>query len=282
MSAFWSITYLEAPVSERDLFDLIVSVFRSHLHDRLYTLESRGDQIVPVKLDDQLYVEWFDDPKRARMIADSCLVERFSQGVLIYPASGGLHILVDSVIQLNHLADSGRTRRDELLERLKLNPDPDSETLFHFTDYLQHITRTLTAPAAHIMFERNPAGRITGVNLYDSGQLFDHYYVENIEAIGEYGLVELPQNPAHVRRLMNGRFGFLLDQPRAREFDDEISEVYFDGEDLWMYDKFPGWDVFNIRAANLAVPFWDDAPLPLGAVYCLKDDLPDYFLKRYE
>jgi len=160
-------------------------------------------------------------------------------------------------------------------------PNHFSNSLFLYISFLRHITKALNSQAVHIMFERNPAGRNTGIHFYDCGQLVDDYFFENIECEDRYCLIELPQKPAFIREVLDGRFAFLSDQPRTRLYDDLFStDVYFEGEDLSEND--PIHDIFNVRASRLYVPFWDESSQAFGAIYCPTKELPSHFLARYQ
>jgi hypothetical protein len=280
MSAMWSLTYFKAIASEREFFDAVVETFRAELDGKLYGLDWSNLQDSAIVNLKSTFVEWFDSPKRARLITDSHLLERLCHGVLVFPAQNGLITIADTVIQIGDIYSSGRTRRSELAAHLIERPDPHAESLFQFIRFLSRLTGLWNTQAVHLMFERNPATRTTATHFYDSGQLVDDYCYENIECEDRFE-VELPLHPELIRQILDGRFAFLSEQPKHRQFDDDTVEVYFDGEDLGRLRNDPDWDVFNLRTSDLYVPFWDENNLPLGAVYSLHDELPDFFLQRY-
>ncbi|MBN1310685.1 MAG: hypothetical protein JXB30_04630, partial [Anaerolineae bacterium] len=247
MSATWSLTYLKTKTSIRDVFSAVVDAFRAEVDDKLYDIESRGSAIVDVKAS-KAVVEEFSDTKRARIIVDSCQVEWYNRGVIVYPEQNGLFTLTDTVIHLGNIYESGRSRRVKLAQATAHKPDPYATSLFLFIAFLNRLTEMLDAQAVHIMFERNPAGRATGVHFHDRGQLVDDYYCEDIECEGHYGLIDLPEKPEQIKRLLDGRFGFLAEQPKLQQYDEEYpKESYFDGEDLSSRYHDPKWDVFNVR-----------------------------------
>jgi len=278
MSATWSLTYLETTMEERALLDIVVEIFKRELEGKLYGLEWVERELVPVKLNEPI-VERFTDKNRARMIAGSHY-EGYSTGVLAYPPQKGLHVLVDTVIASTDVISSGRMRREELKYHLQEKPAPDMEAVFHYMHFLDEVTATMLCQAAHIMFSRNPAGRCTSVHLYATGRIVEDYYYENIEAMGSQ-LIELPKNPERLGQLLGGRFEFLRRQPMMRRLLDDVFVAYFDGEDL-SPTRSTRWEIFGLEDSDLFVPFWEENMLPVGAVYCLKEPLPDYFLKRYD
>ncbi len=279
MSATWSLTYLETDIAERELFDNVVEVFQRELGGKLYSLDSAAGKIVPIKLNEPI-VEWFTDEKRARIIADSHH-ERYCVGILTYGPRNGLYVLVDTVMASTDVLMSGRMRREELKYHLREKPDPVGEMPLYYMHFLTEVTAALKSQAAHIMFERNPAGRATSIHFYDAGVMVEDYYYEHIEAVGSQ-LIELPNNPERLGQLLGERFAFLKKQPRMHGSGDDEYAAYFDGEDLSPTMRGSEWDVFGLKDSDLFVPFWEEKALPLGAVYCLKEPLPDYFLKRYE
>jgi hypothetical protein len=286
MSATWSLTYLQTSISERELFEVVAKLFALELNGELYGIERDHDPYLPitfVKLKNAI-VEWFDDPTRAKMIFDALLGDRYGSGVLIYPQKNGLLTIADSVLYTNDIDSSGRTRRTELIAE---NPDPQFYSLFKYMGFLRQLTENLAGEAAHLMYERNPAGHVTGIPFYKAGQLVDEYFAEQVDADPAYeNMIDLPQHPEVLREILGGRFAFLLDQPKRWPYpinsndEEDYDDVYFQGEHIGMH--LAEWDIFNLRQSDLYVPFWDEHMLPLGAVYCLNGELPDYFLKRHE
>lgn len=280
MSAQWSLTYLRTDASVEELFETVVNAFLLEIDDQLYDLEYRNSSYVDVKTS-RAIIEKFHDATRSRIIVDSCQLEWYNRGVIVYPRKEGLFTLVDTVIHIGNIAASARSRREELAKDLVQKPDHFSNSLFLYISFLSHLTKSLNVQAIHIMFERNPAGSTTSVHCYDRGKLEDDFFFENIACDGRYGLIELPQKPAFVRHMIDGRFAFLVDQPKIRQYDEQFSvEAYFDGEDLHVND--PDWDVLNVRASRLYVPSWDEASQPFGAIYCPTKELPAHFLARYQ
>jgi hypothetical protein len=278
MSAQWSLTYLKTESPIEKIFDVIVDSFRSQLEGRLYDLKYEGDSLVDTKLDHTV-VEKFTQLKRAKMIVDSHIVERLNQGVIVYPKVDDLYTLVDTIHYAPDVFLSARSRRADLSTQSKDKSNVVPEGMLVFIDFLTIVTRTLNAEVAHIMFERNPATRATSVHFFDRGQFVDDYYHEDIpDDVSK--LIELPVWPSRLQTLLDGRFGFLAKQPRLQKYDDdEIGEVYFDGEDL---DHDQATNIFDIKPSRLYVPFWDDNSFPYGAVYSYLDELPSYFVERYK
>ncbi len=155
-------------------------------------------------------------------------------------------------------------------------------------DFMKQLTEALSVEAAHLMYGRNPVGHTTGIHFYKSGQLADEYFSEVIDVDPDYkNIVDLPEHPEVLRGILGGRFAFLLDQPKRWSYPiisnpgpEDYGDVYFQGEHIGI--QLEEWDVFNLRQSGLYIPFWDENTLPLGAVYCLNGELPDYFLRRYE
>ncbi len=280
MSAQWSLTYLRTDTPVEELFETVVKAFLLEIDDQLYDLDNQNPSYGVVKTS-RAIIEKFRDPTRSRIIVDSCQLEWYNRGVIVYPRKDNLFTLVDTVIHIGNIADSARSRRETLAKDLAQKPDHFSNSLFLYISFLSRLTKSLNAQAIHIMFERNPAGRTTSVHCYDRGKLEDDFFFENIECEDRYGLIELPQKSAFVQHIINGRFAFLVNQPKIRQLDEQFSiEAYFDGEDLHVND--PDWDVLNVRASRLYVPFWDENSQPFGAIYCPTKELPDYFLARYQ
>jgi hypothetical protein len=282
MSAQWSLTYLQTRIPERDLFETVANLFNLELDGQLYGYERDRDPYLPtafVKLD-KAVAEWFENSKRAKLIFEALLGNPYGSGVLIYPQKNGLLTIADSVIHTNDTDFCGRTRRVELMAEPL---DPQFYSLFKYMSFLKRLTETLDIEAAHIMYERNPAGRVTGIHFYKTGQLVDEYFAESVEADPDYeNVIDLPEHPEVMREILGGRFAFLVDQPKRWSLDDEeYEDVYFEAEHLGKARDFPEFDVFNLRDSDLYVPFWDETMLPLGAVYCLNGELPDYFLKTH-
>ncbi len=287
MSATWSLTYLQTSVSERELFEVVARLFARELDGELYGMERDRDPYLPmtfVKLEKTI-VEWFDNPKRAKMIFDALLGDRYGKGVLIYSQKDGLLTIADSVIYTNDIDCSGRTRRAELIAE---NYDPQFYSLFQYMDFMRQLTETLSVEAAHLMYERNPVGHATGIHFYKAGQLVDEYFSELIDVDSDHkNIVDLPEHPEVLREILGGRFAFLLDQPKrwsypinSNDEEEDYDDVYFQGEHIGIH--LAEWDIFNLRQSDLYVPFWNENTLPLGAAYCLNGELPDYFLRRYE
>src|SRR5262245_52351595 len=129
MSATWSLTYLSTPISERELFEILTTLFRLELDGNLYVIDLFRDPYPPmsfVKLEPAI-AEWFDNPNRARLIADALLGGVHAGGILIYPRNNGLLTVADSVIHSNDIDSCGRTRRAELISE---NADPQFYSLF--------------------------------------------------------------------------------------------------------------------------------------------------------
>src|SRR5690349_21776948 len=99
MSATWSLTYLQTDLSERALFDLLIPLFDSKLAGKLYGYGRNITRKVPFTT--RLNVreaEWFETPKRAKMIMDGIINEPFGKGILIYPRKNGLICIADSLM----------------------------------------------------------------------------------------------------------------------------------------------------------------------------------------
>ncbi len=280
MSANWSIVYFENSITDEAFFKAAQESFRLALEGKLYGLKYNDNQeLVPFKLGRAIVEQFNGDSKRARLIQDGLMSELYGHGILHYPQRNNLHVIADSIVRLNVYL-SGRIRRKDLRVELEEKPDPSSEVLFHMMNFIGHLTQTINCQAAHIMFERNPAGRGTGVHLYDSGVLVDDYYYENIEAVGSE-LIEIIQKPDQVKGLLSGRFEFLTQFPIVRHdlVDSHPYVRYFDGEDLSPNRDYVRSDP---NQTDLYVPFWEEDSLPIGAIYCLERPLPDDFLKRYK
>ncbi|MBI1258169.1 MAG: hypothetical protein GC204_11920 [Chloroflexi bacterium] len=285
MSASWSLTYLQTDLSERALFDTLLPLFDAELTGKLYGYawaDNPADSWNTIKLETR-EIEWFETPKRAKMIMDAVINEPYGRGILIYPRKNGLICLADSLMQMDGVLNSSRTRRVEWAKILTDKPDPMFGLMPLYMDVLKRLTELAHAEAANIIFERNPAGGATAVHFYKAGELVDEFYAEHLDADETYdNLIELPQHPEIVASLLGGRFAFLLDQPKRWSYGagEAAVDVYFDGEDLSM--TLPEYDAFNLRDSDLYVPFWDETILPLGAVYCFNGKFPKYFLQRYE
>jgi hypothetical protein len=276
MSANWSITYVEKTITDDEFFKAMQEAFRINLEDKLYGLRWADNQeLEPFKLGESIH-ERFSDSKRAKLLLDGLMNELYGHGILHFPQRNSLHVIVDSIIRLN-IYLSGRLRREELKTRLQSQSDPIDEVVFHFMNFLQHLTKTLQCHAVHVMFERNPATRATSVHFYDSGEFVDSYYYENIESIGSE-MIERIQNPERIERMLNGRFAFLNNQPVVQQINNEDYFVYFDGEYL---PPNRGSDSFAINQTDVYVPLWEENTLPIGAIYCLEKEFPNHFLQRY-
>jgi hypothetical protein len=280
MSAAWSLTYLQTTISERDLFEVITKLFALNLDSKLYGYERGRDPYLPtafVKLEKAI-AEWFEDSKRAKLIFDALLGDPYGSGVLIYPRKNGMLTIADSVIHSNDTDLCGRTYRVKLLAE---NPDPQFYSLFKYMDFLKQLTEILNVEAAHLMYERNPGGKVTGIHFYKAGQLIDEYFAESDDAdLGYEKVIDLPQHPEVMREILGGRFAFLLDQPKHWSMDGkEYEDIYFEAEHIGM--DIPEYDFFNMRESDLYVPFWNESMLPLAAVYCLNGNLPKHFLRSH-
>lgn len=283
MSATWSLTYLQTNLAEQALFQTLVKLFHADLKGKLYgwdSLDAPSLDWKPVRLEETV-VEWFDTPERARMITDALIRERMANGMLLYPQHNGLFTIADSVIQLGDIYNCARARRAELAERLKQHPDPDAERLFHHMQFLNHLTGAAEAEAAHIFYERNPAGGLTGVHFYRDGQFVDEFYAKYLDGDDHVPLIELPQHPEILGTLLGKRFAFLLNQPVRWNYDDGEDEVdvYFDAEYIGL--SRPDHDPFGMCASDLYVPFWEEDMLPIGAIYEHNKEFPQFFLSRY-
>lgn len=280
MSALWSITYLKTTASLRELFDAVVTAFLQEIDDQLYDIESQGESYVDVKTG-KAVIEEFSDPVRARLIVDSCQVEWINRGVIVYPDKNGLFTITDTINHLGNVYDAGRARRTELTNEMNQATNHFSVSLFLYINFLSNLTELLNAEAAHIMYERNPATRATAVHFYEAGQFIDDYYYDTLDYMGEDGLIELPEKPDHIEKILDGRFQFLLGLPKIHQYEDwEPESIYFDGEHLSIHNAT--YDVLNVRNSQLYVPFWDDQAIPFGAVYCPKKALPNSFIERYK
>ena len=136
------------------------------------------------------------------------------------------------------------------------------------------------------MHVTNPAGFATAIHFYDLGQHIDNYYTEDIQS--DSNLTELPQKPNEVTRILNGRFSFLLRQPRVQVYDDGTSaEVYFSVERHFPENRENRYqlgdkpDLFEIRRSRLYVPSWDHDPHPFGVVYCPGNELPEWLYEKH-
>lgn len=279
MSANWSIVYFEKSITDDAFFKAVQEAFALNLEGKLYGVEYDDNRkLVSFRLGDSITEQFNGDAKRARLVQDGLINALYGHGILHYPQRNNLHVIADSIIRLDVLL-SGRMRRDELKHKLKTKPDPSSEIIFCMMDFLRQLTQALKCHAVHIMFERNPAGQVTSVHLYDSGELVDDYYYENLEAVSTQ-LIEYPLT-SQFKTLLNGRFSFLTELPfiYCSPNDDDNYVQYFEGEDLPLNRRS---DHFGLNSTDLYVPFWEDDTLPIGAIYCLEKPFPDYFLERYD
>ncbi len=280
MSANWSLVYVEASISDEAFFEAVQEAFQSTLENKLYGLRSGDDgKMESFLLEDSITEHFGDDRKRARIVQDGLTSELYGHGILHFPQRNNLHVIADSIVRL-HVYYSGRMRRDELKRKLEAKPDPSFEIIFHMMDFLRQLTKALNCHAVHVMFERNPATRATGVHLYDAGELIDDYYYENLEAVSTE-LIEHLLSPHRVETLLGGRFACLTKVPIVvrSPIDGKDYVYYFDGKDL---PSPKGADNFGLKLTDLYVPFWEDDALPINAIYCLEKPFHDYFLARYD
>lgn len=267
MSAHWSVVYLEAKHSERDVFDAMVEAFRSeldaplHHYWKLEPMIAEWGAVPPPAVKGELpYDPWYE-PTRY---------------VLLNSVKNGLMTLETSFLDDEDLVCGSRQHLKQLaFDAIK--PNAITQPLLAYSRFLNTLTKTLNVQAAHLMFFRNPAIRATSVHFHDKGELVDVYHVE--DADGEFHNVEVPKRIV-ADMFLGGRFAFLGDQPKPHpdrdDLEDELKDVeyfnvtYFDGEDLLtLQDGHP--DIHNLQASQLPIPFSDLTCV--GSIQCAK--IPD-------
>lgn len=279
MSAQWSLTYLNTSMPIDMLFDQLTKIFQQTIVGRLHhTLWLSGNEEIRL---DSVVAEKFQESQRAKLIFESCEVGVYNRGVILYPQREGLFTVYDSVNLLDAVWMANRSERERLLAEKTSNSEAPIHPLILYEAFLCRLTKSLSCDAIHVLFERNPAGRSTSVRFFGDGKLRDDFCHSYIDG-GEWELLEMPQHPQVVRTVLNGRFAFLLDQPKRyiSPIDHEEYKEYFDGQHL--KPNTPEWDVFDIQAQHLYVPFWYDDFIPYGAVYCPAKELPSHLLDRYK
>jgi hypothetical protein len=179
-------------------------------------------------------------------------------GIIIYPKKNNLYTVADTIHSLQDILYSGRTEREKVKAEITSNRELGKEEwlldtmgLFVGVQFLSKISESLGAELVHILYERNPAADATSIHFFQHGSLVDDYFCARIG--GECEIIEVPENADVIKAILDGRFSFLLDQPRTVHYKSD------DFDETWL-TCFEGEDIANID--NLHVPFWENEKSP--------------------
>jgi hypothetical protein len=284
MALLLSVTYLETDSAVEHVFATVADVFHQVVEDKLYAPPLQTGEAW--EKCGPMVVERFLGPGRAGFVVDA-MSELYFLGVRVYPRRRGLFTLMDSIVTWDgDIFGSSRPRMAELSEQLEHRPQ--AVEYIHLPTYMRFLSvlsKRLNTDVVHLMAADQAAGSATSIHFYRDGQFVDNYYAEDLQELHER---ELPQHPGLIRRILKGRFSFLLRLPRRVNFGGEVSEDHFFVHRYFPWRRFnyctqamEEEDEFGLRRRGLYIPSWDKRPDPYGAVFCPAHDVPNWLFQEH-
>lgn len=264
MSALWALAFLKTDADPDTVHRALIEALQAEVDNHLYTRIYHNHTFFNLKYPKHIASPCGDD------FQDQSVYDRQEPTILLYPLKNELYSIQFvyffspmNIIQSDHKSrtDIARALADEEakgeLSRSALAADM---VLVAFPHLLERLSSLLKAEIAFVLFVRNPAGEVTNIQFYRSGQYIDEYFGSYWDPDGV--VIRTPQRAA-ISTLFDGRFNFICESLS----NEEGHRVPFSAEKLGIDSYDPRYSVYNPDVSRLFVPFWDEDMKPFAEIY---------------